>query len=266
MADFLLYALLAGCGVAAVAGPLGSLIVWQRLAYFGDTLAHSALLGAALGLLLAVDPWLTVLVVAIGIGALLALLQGHPQLNADSLLGILSHGSLALGLVAISLFQGPRIDLNSFLFGDLLAVASSDLWLIAGMTGTVLIGLTLYWDRLLAITVHAELAAVNGLPVTRLRLLQMVGVAMLVAAAMKVVGVLLVTALLIIPANAARPWSRTPEQMAILAAALGMAAVAVGLAGSWWFDTPTGPSIVTAATLLFVLSYGGGQLIARAQR
>ncbi|MDX9873977.1 MAG: metal ABC transporter permease [Spongiibacteraceae bacterium] len=266
MADFLLYALLAGCGVAVAAGPLGSLIVWQRLAYFGDTLAHSALLGAALGLLLAVDPWLTVLGVAVAIGTILALLQGHPQLNADSLLGILSHGSLALGLVAISLFDGARIDLNSYLFGDLLAVAPADLWLIAAMTTVVLAGLALCWDALLAITVHPELAAVNGRPVTRLRLLLMVAVAMLVAAAMKVVGVLLVTALLIIPANAARPWSRTPEQMALLAAALGVIAVAAGLAGSWWLDTPTGPSIVTAAALLFVLSYSSGRVAGRGQR
>lgn len=255
MPDFLLYALAAGLTVAMVAGPLGTLVVWQRLAYFGDTLAHSALLGTALGLLLSINPWWTVLGVSIAVGGLLALLQNRPQLSADSLLGIISHGSLALGLVAISL-SGIRVDLNGYLFGDLLAVTRADLALIA-MVGTIIVALLVrFWDPLLAITVHAELAAVEGLPVARLRLLQLVLLALLVAVAMKVVGVLLVTALLIIPANIARPWARSPEHMAILAALMGGTAVLAGIAASMWLDTPTGASVVLSAALIFVLSLG----------
>jgi len=253
VADFLLYALAAGLVVAAVAGPLGTLVVWQRLAYFGDTLAHSALLGTALGLLLMVNPWWTVLAVALLVGGILALLQNRPHLSADSLLGIISHSSLAIGLVAISLTR-LRVDLNSYLFGDLLAVGPADLGLI-GLVGALIAGLLVrYWDPLLAITVHAELAAVEGLPVVRLRLLQLVMLALLVAAAMKVVGVLLVTALLIIPANCARPWSNTPERMALLSALGGAAAVVCGIGLSLWLDTPTGASVVLCAALAFVAS------------
>jgi zinc transport system permease protein len=255
MPDFLLYALAAGLTVAMVAGPLGTLVVWQRLAYFGDTLAHSALLGTALGLLLSVNPWWTVLGVSIAVGGLLALLQNRPQLSADSLLGIISHGSLALGLVAISL-SGIRVDLNGYLFGDLLAVTRADLALIAAVGAIIVALLVRFWDPLLAITVHAELAAVEGLPVARLRLLQLVLLALLVAVAMKVVGVLLVTALLIIPANIARPWARSPEHMAILAALMGGTAVLAGIAASMWLDTPTGASVVLSAALIFVLSLG----------
>lgn len=254
MAEFLLLALLAAVVVAVGAGPLGTLVVWQRLAYFGDTLAHSALLGVALGLLLSINPWWTVLGGSLLLALILGLLQRHPQLNADSLLGILSHGSLAFGLVTLSLAGSVRVDLNSYLFGDLLAVGHEDLMLIVAVTTVVLLLLWRCWDGLVAITVHAELAAVEGLPVTRLKLLQLLMMAALVAVAMKVVGVLLVTALLIIPANIARPWARGPEQMALLAAVAGALAVVAGLAMSLWLDTPTGASVVACAALGFALS------------
>ncbi len=255
MPDFLLYAVAAGLIVATIAGPLGTLVVWQRLAYFGDTLAHSALLGTALGLLLRIDPWWTVLGVSMLVGGLLALLQNRPQLSADSLLGIIAHGSLALGLVAISL-SGIRVDLNSYLFGDLLAVTHYDLALIATVGIAIVALLTRFWDPLLAVTVHAELAAVEGLPVARLRLLQLMLLALLVAVAMKVVGVLLVTALLIIPANIARPWARSPEHMALLAALCGGVVVLLGIATSMWLDTPTGASVVLCAACAFAISLG----------
>jgi zinc transport system permease protein len=255
MPDFLFYAAAAGLIVAMVAGPLGTLVVWQRLAYFGDTLAHAALLGTALGLLLSIDPWWTVLGVSIVVGGLLAALQNRTQFSPDSLLGIISHGSLALGLVAIS-FSDIRVDLNGYLFGDLLAVARDDLVLIAAVGAIIIALLTRYWDPLLAITVHAELAAVEGLPVARLRLLQLMLLALLVAVAMKIVGVLLVTALLIIPANIARPWAKSPEHMAVLAALFGGIAVLIGIACSMWFDTPTGASVVLSAACAFIVSLG----------
>lgn len=254
MAEFLWLAMAAGIFVALIAAPLGTLVVWQRLAYFGDTLAHSALLGTALGLLLHINIWWSVFAVALAVGAVLALLQRRSQVSVDSLLGIIAHGSLALGLVVFS-FSTTRIDLNSYLFGDLLAVTTNDLLLICALGAVIALALRVYWDKLLAITVHAELAAVEGIDVDRLRLLQLLLLAMLVAVAMKVVGVLLVTALLIIPANCARPWARTPEQMAGFAALFGAAAVLLGIALSLWLDTPTGASVVLCAALLFALSH-----------
>jgi zinc transport system permease protein len=255
MPDFLIHALIAGCAVAAVAGPLGSLVVWQRLAYFGDTLAHSALLGTALGLLLQIDPWWTIIGVSLLIGLLLAAMQGQREHATDSVLGIISHGGLALGLVAISLAGSARIDLNAWLFGDLLAVGTGDLWLIGGLGALILTLLTRFWDPLLAVTVHDELAAVEGLPVQRLRVLQMLLMALLVAVAMRVVGVLLVTALLIIPPNVARPWARTPERMAVFAGLAGVLAVLAGIVASVWLDTPTGASIVVCAVAAFLVSF-----------
>lgn len=204
MDDFLLRALAAGLGLAIIGGPLGVFVVWLRMAYFGDTLAHSALLGIALGLLLEVDLQLSVLVLALVIAIALLALQHRSKLATDTLLGILAHGSLAIGLVAISFRDDIRVDLLAYLFGDILAVGSGDvLWIWAGslLSLTVLI---LIWRPLLNLSVHSELAAVEGVKVARVKLAFMLLVALVIAVAMKIVGVLLITALLIIPAAAAR--------------------------------------------------------------
>jgi zinc transport system permease protein len=254
MDDFLLRALLAGLGVAIVAGPLGAFVVWRRMAYFGDTLAHSALLGVALGFLLGVEPTGTVVAVCLALALFLVALQQQRGLATDTLLGIMSHGALSLGLVAISFLETVRVDLMVYLFGDILAVTRVDLaWIWAG-GAAALLGLAFLWRQLLAMTVHEELARVEGVPTGLVRLGFMVLVALVIATAMKIVGVLLITALLILPAAAARRLARSPEAMALGAALAGGLAVAGGLGASLRWDTPTGPSIVLAAAFLFALS------------
>ncbi|PTU74440.1 zinc ABC transporter permease subunit ZnuB [Pseudomonas mangrovi] len=255
MPDFLINALLAGLALAVVAGPLGSFVVWRRMAYFGDTLAHAALLGVALGLILDVSPILAVTVGCVLLALLLVTLQQRQPLASDTLLGILAHSTLSLGLVVLSFMQDVRIDLMSYLFGDLLAVGFTDLvWILAG-SALVLLMLVPLWRPLLAITVHEELARVEGLPVAGIRLALMLLIAVVIAVAMKIVGVLLITSLLIIPAAAAQRHARTPEQMAAGASLLGMIAVGGGLTLSWFEDTPAGPSIVVSAAALFLLSF-----------
>ncbi|WP_454254077.1 zinc ABC transporter permease subunit ZnuB [Pseudomonas sp. Marseille-Q8238] len=255
MADFLLNALLAGLALALVAGPLGSFVVWRRMAYFGDTLSHAALLGVALGLMLDISPTLAVTVGCLLLAVLLVTLQQRQPLASDTLLGILAPTTLSLGLVALSFMKDVRIDLLAYLFGDLLAVSTSDLAWIIGGSALVLLLLLPLWRQLLAITVHEELARVEGLPVAGLRLGLMLLIAVVIAVAMKIVGVLLITSLLIIPAAAAQRHARTPEQMAVGASLLGMLAVCGGLSLSWYQDTPAGPSIVVAAASLFLLSF-----------
>ena len=254
MPDFLLNALLAGLALAIVAGPLGSFVVWRRMAYFGDTLSHAALLGLALGLLLEVNPTLAVTFGCLLLAVLLGSLQQRLKLASDTLLGILAPTTLALGLVVLSFMSDVRVDLLGYLFGDLLAVSPADLLWILGGSALVMLVLTLLWRPLLAITVHEELAQVEGLPVGALRLVLMLLIAIVIAVAMKIVGVLLITSLLIIPAAAAQRHSRTPEQMALVASLLGVLAVCGGLALSWFKDTPAGPSIVVCAAAGFALS------------
>jgi zinc transport system permease protein len=255
MADFLLYALLAGLALAVVAGPLGSFVVWRRMAYFGDTLSHAALLGVALGFLLDVSPTVAVTVGCLLLAVLLVTLQQRQPLASDTLLGILAPSTLSLGLVVLSFMHEVRIDLMAYLFGDLLAISPTDLaWILGGSAGVLALLVTL-WRPLLAITVHEELARVEGLPVPALRLALMLLIAVVIAVAMKIVGVLLITSLLIIPAAAAQRHAKSPEQMALGASLLGMLAVCGGLALSWFKDTPAGPSIVVTAAALFLLSF-----------
>ncbi|HYD30841.1 MAG TPA: metal ABC transporter permease [Azospirillaceae bacterium] len=251
MDDFLIRALLGGGGIALLAGPLGSFVVWRRMAYFGDTLAHAALLGIALGFLLGLHPTLGVVAVCTALAVLLVLLQRQRRLASDTLLGILSHGTLSLGLVAIGFMETLRVDLLAYLFGDVLAVTRMDLMVIYGGGAAVLAGLAAIWRPLLAMTVDEDLARVEGVPVTRVRLVFMLLIALVIAIAMKIVGILLITALLIIPAATARRFATTPEQMAVLAALAGAAAVGLGMIGSVAWDLASGPAVVAAAAALF---------------
>lgn len=257
--DFLWRALLGGLGVALVAGPLGCFVVWRRMSYFGDTLAHSALLGVALGTLFQLDLNLGIALVCVGISVILTLLARQRSLATDTLLGILSHSTLAIGLVAISFLGRVQVDLNGYLFGDLLAISRGDLaWI--GIGAVVVLGLLWrYWDALLMATIHEELAKVEGLPVERLRLLLMVMFSVVIAVSMKIVGVLLITAMLIIPAATARPFSGSPERMALLAALIGIASVFAGLWMSWITDVPAGPAVVVSAFVLFLVGVLGGR-------
>lgn len=251
--DFLTRAVLAGLMVAVVAGPLGAFVVWRRMAYFGDTVSHSALLGVALGFLLGLNLNLLVTLVCVAVALLLVILQRSQELASDTLLGILAHSALSLGMVAVAFVEGLRVDLMAYLFGDILAVTRQDLLAIAMGGVLALVLLLVLWRPLLAMTVHEDLARVEGVPVLAVRLGLMVLIALVIASAMQVVGVLLITALMIIPAATARRFARTPEQMALLAAVLGSLAVVAGLWGSFTYDTPTGPSIVVAAMLGFVV-------------
>lgn len=254
MDDFVLRALLGGFGIALIAGPLGALVVWRRMAFFGDALSHSALLGVSLGFVLGINISLGIALVCLAVALLLALLQDRMRLASDTLLGIFAHSTLSIGLVAIAFMEGVRVDLMGYLFGDILAVSAMDLlWIYGG--GIVVLGtLIALWRPLLAVTIHEDLARVEGVPVEWMRLAFVLLIAITIAAAMKIVGVLLITSLLIIPAATARRFAHTPEQMACIAALIGAAAVAAGLYASLYFDTPSGPSVVVAAATMFAAS------------
>ncbi len=251
--DFVVRAALAGVGVVLVAGPLGCFVVWRRMAYFGDTVAHAALLGVALAL--AFDTHVIPAVLAVAAVVALAVARGTGRrYAADTLLGVLAHGGLAVGLVVLSFLPGGRGDLSAWLFGDILAVGAGDLALIWGATGLAGLALWLGWARLLNSTINEELAWAEGGNPERDRLLLTLALALLVAAALKVVGALLITAMVIVPAAAARPLARTPEAMVLAAALIGAAAALGGLRLAWVADTPAGPSMVVVALGLFLVS------------
>ncbi|MEX2650761.1 MAG: metal ABC transporter permease [Alphaproteobacteria bacterium] len=254
MDDILIRAGLAGFATALAAGPLGAAVVWGRLAFFGDALAHASLLGIVLAVVADVHPWIGVAGVGLAVALGLAWAFADPRVAPDALLAAVSYGALAAGLVVLGMVRAPAVNLFGFLFGDILGVGSADLlWAWAGAVVTLL-GLAVIWRPLVAMLVHADLAAVEGVPVRSVRLAFLILLALMVAGAMKTVGVLLVTALLVLPAAAARGFARTPEAMAVLAALGGCLAVAAGLGLSFAADAPSGPSIVCVAALLFALS------------
>lgn len=256
--DFLIRAALAGLGVAIAAAPLGCFVVWRRMAYFGDATAHAAILGVALAIALQIPVTAAVLVVALSMAALISILSGRGH-SVDTLLGVMAHSALAVGLVAVSLLQGVRIDLMAWLFGDILAVSQADLAVIWGGAAIVL-GLVVWrWQALLTSTLNPDLAYASGIDPRREQLVLTLALALVVAVAIKVVGALLITAMLIVPAAAARPFAATPERMATIAAAIGAASALGGLQASYWFDTPTGPTIVCVAAGLFALSALAGR-------
>ena len=251
--DFLIRAMLAGIGLSLATGPLGSFVVWRRMAYFGDTIAHAAILGVALALGVPMPLYLGILLVALAMALAVSALvdRGHA---VDTTLGVLAHSALALGLVAVSFVQGVRVDLSAFLFGDILAVSRFDLSVIWGGSLLVLAGIIWRWSPLLTATLNADLATASGINPKAEQLVLTVALALVVAVSIKVVGALLIGAMLVIPAAAARGLVKAPEMMAVGAVLIGMLATVGGLFASLQWDTPAGPSIVVVAFVVFVAS------------
>ncbi|AKO45532.1 zinc ABC transporter permease subunit ZnuB [[Haemophilus] ducreyi] len=252
MFEILFPAWLAGLLLAFITAPLGAFVVWRKMAYFGDTLSHSALLGVALGIFLQIDPYIAVIIMTLLLALLLVWLEYRTAYSLDTVLGIIVHCSLSLGVITISLLDNVRVDLMSYLFGDLLAIDFNDVLFIG--IGVLIIAsvLAYFWQKLLSITINPELAQIEGLNVNRLRLLLMILTALTIALSMKFVGALIITSLLIIPSAIARRFACTPEAMVGYAILFSILSISSGLLLSSWQDTPAGPSVVCCAGVFFL--------------
>ena len=252
--DFFTRALIAGIGIAIVTGPLGCLVIWRRLSYFGDTLAHSALLGVTLAYAFSINISLSVFIISGTVALLLISLQKRTKLAGDSLLGLLAHSSLAIGLVLIGFLSSIRFDLMGLLFGDILAVTTQDI-LIIWFGGLIILVILFYiWKSIFAATVNYDLAAAEGMKPDLSNFIFTILLAGVIAISIKMIGALLITGLLLIPAATARSLSNNPFQMVILSILVGITSVITGLFGSLELNTASGPSIVVAALVLFILS------------
>ena len=252
--DFLIRAIIAGIGIALVTGPLGCFVVWRRLSFFGDTLAHSALLGVLLSISLDINLSLTIFVVSSLVALLLLRLEKSTNLAGDALLGLISHSSLAIGLVILGFLSFIRFDVLGVLFGDILSVNTNDLLFIWIGGGLILAVLFYIWRPLFASTVNYELAEAEGMNPERVNTIFTILLAALIAISIKMIGVLLITGLLIIPTAMARNLSNNPMQMVALSIIGGLLSVFIGLYASFEINTASGPSIVVVALFLFILS------------
>jgi zinc transport system permease protein len=251
--DYLINALVAGFAMAMMAGPLGALVIWQRMAYFGDALAHASLLGIIISLFFAINITLGILMVALVVSLVLASMQSHTWFSSDTLLGLLSHTGLALGLLLFSLMPS-KVDLLSYLYGDILAVSRTQVVvLVLSMIGVLLV-LTRVWSQLLQIIVHEDLAFVEGVNVKRLRMVFIALLAFVVAMGIQMVGVLLMTAMLIIPAATARCYAKSPVSLAIIASGIAIGCISIGMVLTFAMDIPTGPAMVVCMGLAFFMS------------
>ena len=252
--DFIVRAFAAGIGLAFITGPLGCFIVWRRLSYFGDTIAHTALLGVVIAYALDFNIIIAVFVVSCLLALSLLFLQRRTNLPDDALLGLLAHSVLAIGLVLLGILSFIRIDLMGLLFGDILSVNVTDLLFVWIGGGIVLIVLILIWRPLFAGTVNLELAKAEGLNPDLANAIFTLLIASVIAISIKIVGILLITGLLIIPASASRNLSSTPIQMAIISCIIGVASVVLGIQTSMIWNTPTGPTILTITLGVFILT------------
>ncbi|MBI0154415.1 zinc ABC transporter permease subunit ZnuB [Gilliamella sp. W8128] len=254
MIELLLPSLLAGLSLTCLTGPLGTFVVWRRMSYFGDTLSHAALLGVAFGFLLNINLFYAIILVTLILAIGLLWLESQKQLPVDTLLGILAHSALSLGLVVISLMNNIRIDLMGYLFGDLLSITMFDVYQIVICVVTIGLLLIWRWNHFLFITVSEELAFSHGINVPITKFILTILLALTIGIAMKFVGALIITALLIIPAATAKYYAKNPDSMAIIAILIGMISIIGGILFSLFYDTPTGPSVVLSNTCLFFIS------------
>ena len=252
--DFFIRALLAGIGIALVTGPLGCFIIWRRLSFFGDTLAHAALLGVTMAVFFEINIAFSVFLISSVVALILIKLQKNTKLPGDALLGLLAHSSLAVGLVVIGFLTSIRFDVMGLLFGDILAVNQNDLLLIWIGGAFILLILKFIWKPLFASTVNHELAEAEGMNPDKVNAIFTVLLAAIIAISIKIVGLLLITGMLIMPAAMARNVSNNPTQMVKLSIVGGLLSVLIGLFSSLQVNTPSGPSIITAALFLFCLT------------
>ena len=252
--DFFIRALIAGLGVALVTGPLGCFVIWRRLSFFGDTLSHSALLGVTLAVSFDINIAFSVFIISSAVALILLKLQKTTNLPGDALLGLLAHSSLAVGLVAIGFLSFIRFDIMGLLFGDILAVTKNDLIIIWVGGALILFVLKLIWKPLFASTVNYELAEAEGMRPERVNAIFTILMAAIIAISIKMIGLLLITGMLIIPAAMARNISNNPKQMVLFSIIGGLLSVVIGLFGSLEINSPSGPSIITAGLILFILS------------
>ena len=252
--DFFIRALIAGVGIAIIAGPLGCLVIWRRLSYFGDTLSHSALLGVTLAYAFSINITLSVFVISSIVAILLINLQKRTKLAGDSLLGLLAHSTLGIGLVLIGFLSSIRFDLMGLLFGDILAVTTEDITLV-WIGGIIILGILYYiWKSIFSATVNYDLAAAEGMRPEISNLIFTLLLAAVIALSIKMIGALLITGLLLIPAAIARNLSNSPKQMIIISVLAGITSVVIGLFTSLELNTASGPSIIVVSLALFVLS------------
>ncbi len=252
---FIVRALLAAAVVGVVCSVLGTYVVLRGMAFFGDALAHTILPGVVvaflLGLPLALGALVMGIITAVGIGAL----SNQGVVKEDTAIGVIFAGTFALGVALLSVTGNYTVDLAHFLFGNLLGVSNTDLWLMTILGGVVLLFIFLFYKEFLVISFDITLATTLRLPTTFLRYLLLILMAVTIVVALQVVGIALMVAMLVTPAATASLLTRRLPSMMVISAGVGVFSGITGLYLSYYLNIASGPSVVLVATTLFLLSF-----------
>lgn len=243
-----------GTLLSLLSGPLGCLMIWQNLSYFGDCLAHSALLGLALALIFSVSVTWGLTIACIAVAVATHFVTRKNKVSPDTLLNIISQCLLSLGVILVYHNPSIKFDMQAILFGDILNITWEDVQFYALISLILAIILKTIWNSMLKITLSEELAHVNGLKVQRLKFLFQMTLSVFYGVSIKLIGGLLSSGLLILPAISARLITHHPGTMALTASFLTFLSTLLGLLFSVCFDYPTGPSMICIAALILILS------------
>jgi zinc transport system permease protein len=254
MPDFIWLALAGALLITLMSAPVGAFMLWRRMAFVGDALAHTTLLGLGIGLWLQIPIQLSLLLVSVIVAVSITRIHQRNNLSTDTFIAIAAHSSLALGMLVVTLLPEARIDLMGYLFGDLLNLTMQDIWGLLIASLLTLSILYRYWQGLILTCLNAELARLAGHDTQKLNLILALLIALIIALSTKLVGALLITALLITPAAIARRWSQTPIGMIQGAIVISWLAIAIGISLSWHFDLPVSPAIVAVLFAGFIAS------------
>ncbi len=251
---FMHRAFAAGAVTALICPAIGVFLVPRRLSLIADTLAHVALAGVALGLFLGISPVLGALVVTLGGAVGMERLRSRGALQGDAALAVFLSGGFALAVVLISLAQGFNADLFAILFGSILTVSPTDVWVIAGLGALVVGTVGTFYKQLLAITLNEDLARTSGVPVGALNLVLTILTALTTVVAMRMVGVLLVSAMIVIPTLTGFALGRSFRKATAIAIGMALLSVVLGLIAAYYFRLAAGGAVVLTALLLFALA------------
>lgn len=247
-------AILAGIGIAVPAAAIGCFLIWRRMAFFGDALGHTAVLGVALGAILQINIYCFIVVICLVVSLLLGRVSKRSYLPADIWLSIFSYGALAIGIMLMAKTPWLRLEPETILFGDILAIDYTDLITIYAAGAILAVLLFYFWRALIQLTVDEDLAAAAGINVGLFKTLFLFVMAIVTAVGLKTVGALMLPGLMIIPAITVSRSSNSPEQMILTAIIVSIAAVVIGITQSFYFDLLTGPSIVVASLSILIVT------------
>lgn len=251
---FMQRAMLAGLCIGIAAAFLGVFVTLRNLSFYSDTIAHSALAGIALGLLLHVSPTIAAIVFCIGIGVVTVYIKNRSVISLDTVVGVIFSAGLSLGVVLMSLLPTYRSELFSILFGDILTLSWWEVLFSAVVAAGVVLFLLRTSKQLLLMTFSPDFTYVRGINGTRLDYAFFIITALTVATSIKIVGIILVTGLLILPAAVAKNLARSFKQLVWIAILVSIVTTMLGLSLSFVFDLPAGPTIILVSTVGFVLS------------